>query len=58
MPIETMLGSLVNYITSASIKNFQPMNSNYGILFNAQKDRLENARISLEALEKWKETIN
>ena len=58
LPLETMLGSLVNYITSASIKNFQPMNSNYGILFNAQKDRLENARISLEALEKWKETIN
>ena len=58
MPIETMLGSLVNYITSASIKNFQPMNSNYGILFNAQKDRLENARISLEALDLWKEKIN
>ena len=58
MPIETMLGSLVNYITSASIKNFQPMNSNYGILFNAQKDRLENAKVSLEALEAWKEKIN
>ena len=58
MPIETMLGSLVNYSTSASIKNFQPMNSNYGILFNAQKDRLENARISLEALDLWKEKIN
>lgn len=58
LPLETMLGSLVNYITSASIKNFQPMNSNYGILFNAQKDRLENARISLEVLEKWKEKIN
>ena len=53
-----MLGSLIHYITSASIKNFQPMNSNYGILFNAQKDRLENAKISLEAIKKWKQEIN
>lgn len=58
LPLETMLGSLIHYITSASIKNFQPMNSNYGILFNAQKDRLENARISLEAIKKWKQEIN
>lgn len=58
LPISTMLGSLVNYITTASPKNFQPMNSNYGILFNAQKDRLGNARIAIEALEKWKKEIN
>ncbi len=58
LPISTMLGSLINYITTANVKNFQPMNSNYGILFNAQKDRLENAKISIEAIEKWKKELN
>ena len=32
MPQSTMLGSLCTYITSASLKDFQPMKSNYGIL--------------------------
>ena len=31
LPIETMIGSLVNYITTPN-QNFQPMNSNFGIL--------------------------
>jgi methylenetetrahydrofolate--tRNA-(uracil-5-)-methyltransferase len=30
-PIETMLGSLIKYITTAN-KNFQPMNANFGLL--------------------------
>ena len=28
----TMLGALMNYLATASAKNFQPMNSNFGIL--------------------------
>lgn len=32
LPIETMLGSLLHYITSTEIDPFQPMNSNFGIL--------------------------
>lgn len=31
LPVETMIGSLINYITSPN-KNFQPMNANFGIL--------------------------
>ena len=31
LPIETMIGSFVNYITTPN-QNFQPMNSNFGIL--------------------------
>ncbi len=32
LPIETMMGSLFNYVTSGDSKNFQPMGSNMGIL--------------------------
>ena len=55
VPSITILGSLINYICSASEKNFRPMNSNYGILVNRDKDKLEIARKSLEGLKEWKE---
>lgn len=32
LPKETILGSMANYITTASQKNFQPMNANFGLL--------------------------
>lgn len=32
LPKETMLGSLVNYITHVELKHFQPMKANFGIL--------------------------
>lgn len=32
LPSTTMLGAIINYITSAEEKNFQPMNANYGII--------------------------
>ncbi len=32
MPKTTIIGSVINYLTSASEKNFQPMNANFGIL--------------------------
>jgi methylenetetrahydrofolate--tRNA-(uracil-5-)-methyltransferase len=34
LPRETMLGSLCHYITNASLKDFQPMKANFGILPN------------------------
>ncbi|MCC6259395.1 MAG: methylenetetrahydrofolate--tRNA-(uracil(54)-C(5))-methyltransferase (FADH(2)-oxidizing) TrmFO [Anaerolineales bacterium] len=34
LPLETMLGSLCHYITHASLKDFQPMKANFGILPN------------------------
>jgi methylenetetrahydrofolate--tRNA-(uracil-5-)-methyltransferase len=32
LPQETMLGALCHYITHASLKDFQPMKANFGIL--------------------------
>lgn len=55
VPITTMMGAITNYICSCSIKNFAPMNANFGIMINLIKDRDEMARRSLESLKKWKE---
>ncbi|MGN1227599.1 MAG: methylenetetrahydrofolate--tRNA-(uracil(54)-C(5))-methyltransferase (FADH(2)-oxidizing) TrmFO, partial [Christensenellales bacterium] len=58
----TAIGSLGNYISSASEKNFQPMNSNYGIMtaLNEKiKDKnLKKERIAEIALNEVKEIIN
>ena len=54
VPLETILGSLISYICKASEKHFRPMNSNYGILVNRDKDKLEIARKSLASLDEWK----
>ncbi len=40
LPKETMLGALTNYIASADPKNFQPMNSNWGIV-NTNPDDMD-----------------
>ncbi len=53
IPQETMLGSLVFYITHASVKDFSPMNANHGIMYQPMKDRNAVANRSLEALKKW-----
>ena len=54
VPLETILGSLISYICKASEKHFRPMNSNYGILVNRDKDKLKIARKSLASLDEWK----
>ena len=53
VPQETIMGSIVNYICNASVKNFAPMNANFGIMLNMLKDREEMANRSLSALDKW-----
>ncbi len=53
VPSETMMGSIVNYICSASVKNFAPMNANFGIMLNMLKDREQMATRSLDALKNW-----
>ena len=58
LPSETILGSLISYICKASEKHFRPMNSNYGILANRDKDKLEIARKSLTSLDEWKMNNN
>jgi len=58
LPTTTVLGSLVNYICSASSKDFRPMNSNYGIMINRPKDKLEIAQKSISDLKEWMEINN
>ncbi len=53
IPDTTMMGSLVNYITHASSKNFAPMNANFGIMLNITKDKLEVASRSITSLKEW-----
>lgn len=54
IPINTMLGSLVNYLVMSNKKNFAPMNACYGILQNPhKKDRLEAYNDSMESLSEW-----
>ena len=57
-PTSTALGALINYLTKASKKNFQPMNINFGLFWIQEmkiKDKKErNHKIALNALEKIK----
>ncbi len=59
LPLNTMLGALVNYITQCVPDNFAPMNANYGILHGANKNNREQmAEQSIEAIRKWWSTID
>lgn len=53
LPLDTVIGSLINYICTAQVKTFQPMNSNYGILSNKNKDKMVLKDLSLNALKEW-----
>ena len=57
LPKETVLGSLLYYISHASTKHFQPMNANYGIVQSTTKDKIEIKENSLRELLKWKENL-
>lgn len=52
-PKNTILGSLCNYISSASESKFQPMNANYGIL-PIKDDKIKLAQMSIESIKEWK----
>lgn len=63
-PNETALGSLANYVSSKAIKNFQPMNINFGIIppleIRIRKKKEKNAKLaerSLLALAGFYETL-
>lgn len=59
LPKETILGSLVNYITSSNV-DFQPMNANFGILPPLEETHHKKERKALygkRALSKMKEVI-
>ena len=36
-PVETSIGALTNYLSDSSVKNFQPMNINFGLFVPLQK---------------------
>ena len=48
-PVETTLGGMANYITTADSKNFQPMNANFG-LYPPLPERIRNKKLKYEIL--------
>lgn len=63
-PKDTALGALINYLTTSSVKNFQPMNINFGLFWVGEmkiRDKKErNQKIALNALEqiqKWRQEL-
>ena len=65
LPRETMLGSLIYYITHAKAEDFQPMKANYGLLIDIEEHQkipkqvrnLQFAKKSQQALSTIKENI-
>lgn len=55
---ETIMGSMANYIATASAKNFQPMNANFGLVANRIKDREEMAERSLDHVRRFKAELS
>ena len=57
--IETMIGSLYNYVVNGNPNTFQPMNANFGILYNSSKDnREESIKRSLAIIDEYWSKIN
>ncbi len=59
-PAETMIGSLLRYITDSSLKDFQPMNANFGLLpplkdkvKDRKKKRFLLYKRAVESMEAW-----
>ncbi len=58
IPINTMLGSLVNYLVMSSPKHFAPINACYGILQNPnRKNKMQAYEESLASLLSWKDKL-
>ncbi|MCM3782970.1 FADH(2)-oxidizing methylenetetrahydrofolate--tRNA-(uracil(54)-C(5))-methyltransferase TrmFO [Neobacillus mesonae] len=49
LPVESTLGSMANYITTADFKHFQPMNANFGLLPKLEQ-KIRNKKEKNEAL--------
>lgn len=59
-PVETAIGSMARYITTANSKNFQPMNANFGLfpelpvrIKGKQERNLEHANRALETIQNF-----
>ena len=58
-PLNSMLGSLYNYIINANPKYFSPMNANFGILLDSNKENRENAvNKALNEISLWQKMIH
>ncbi|MCR4434506.1 MAG: methylenetetrahydrofolate--tRNA-(uracil(54)-C(5))-methyltransferase (FADH(2)-oxidizing) TrmFO [Clostridiales bacterium] len=64
-PPNTAIGALSNYISNPHVKNFQPMNINFGLMENPgikikdkRKKNYEIARLALETIGRIAEEIN
>ena len=57
--IETMIGSLYNYVVNGNPSSFQPMNANFGILYNSNKhNREETINKSLKLIDEFWAKVN
>ena len=63
-PRDTALGALINYLTTSSSKNFQPMNINFGLFWmqemKIQDKKERNQKIAFNAMEqikKWRQGL-
>ena len=57
--LETMLGSLYNYVVNGNPETFQPMNANFGILYNSNKhNRDESIQKSLRLTDEFWAKVN
>ncbi len=62
LPPSTVIGALMNYITTSSPVNFQPMNANYGIIDHQRLDDKQEKKqlildTSLKYIQKFKEEL-
>ena len=58
-PLESIIGSLYNYVINGNPETFQPMNANFGILYNSNKhNREESINKSLDLIDKYWSKIN
>ena len=56
---QTVIGALINYITSANENGFQPMNANWGIVANSNKNNRENSiQNSLEEVKEYLKNLS
>ena len=57
--LETILGSLYNYVVNGNPATFQPMNANFGILYNSNKrNRDESISKALKLTDEFWAKIN
>ncbi len=57
----TVLGAMINYITTCNLKNFQPMNANFGILEplaeHERDEKLRKQKLANRAIENMKKQV-